>query len=149
MVWRTDDGRKGHNGDSEWHDQCRRWTGNRNGMCCWQGPEGPGRDEGGKGGGGSRGHRVVGGRGTGLVPEGGRVGVKGLATDTWVVSEGGCASAASGDLRSGAPHTILSYPILPISLLSKMSASRFLLPIVYPLIQESHKHDKRHYKAPV
>ena len=37
------------------------------------------------------------------------MGVKGLATDTWVVSEGGCASAASGDLRSGAPHTILSY----------------------------------------
>ena len=27
-------------------------------------------------------------------------------------SEVGCASAASGDLRSGAPHTILSYPIL-------------------------------------
>ena len=26
------------------------------------------------------------------------------------MSEGGCASAASGDLRSGAPHTILSYP---------------------------------------
>ena len=43
----------------------------------------------------------------------GRVGVGGLVTDTWVVSEGGCASAASGDLRSGAPHTILSYPILP------------------------------------
>ena len=38
------------------------------------------------------------------------VGVRGLVTDTWVVSEGGCASAASGDLRSGAPHTILSYP---------------------------------------
>ena len=28
-----------------------------------------------------------------------------------------------GDLRSGAPRTILSYPILPINLLSKMSAS--------------------------
>ena len=42
----------------------------------------------------------------------GRVGVGGLVTDTWVVSEGGCASAASEDLRSGAPHTILSYPIL-------------------------------------
>ena len=39
------------------------------------------------------------------------MGVRGLVTDTWVVSEGGCASAASGDLRSGAPHTI-SYPIL-------------------------------------
>ena len=35
-----------------------------------------------KGGGGSRGHRVEGGRGTGLVPEGGRVGVRGLVTDT-------------------------------------------------------------------
>ena len=40
------------------------------------------------------------------------MGVRGLVTDTWVVSEGGCASAASGDLRSGATHTILSYPIL-------------------------------------
>ena len=37
------------------------------------------------------------------------MGIGGLVTDTWVVSEGGCASAASGDLRSGAPHTILSY----------------------------------------
>ena len=37
----------------------------------------------------------------GIVPEGGRVGGRGLVTDTWVVSEGGCASAASGDLRSG------------------------------------------------
>ena len=26
------------------------------------------------------------------------MGVGGLVTDTWVVSEGGCASAASGDL---------------------------------------------------
>ena len=33
------------------------------------------------------------------------------------MSEGGCASAASGDLRSGAPHTILSYPIY-LSILS-------------------------------
>ena len=37
------------------------------------------------------------------------MGIGGLVTDTWVVSEGGCSSAASGDLRSGAPHTILSY----------------------------------------
>ena len=44
--------------------------------------------------------------------KGGRVGVGGLVTDTWVVSEGGWASAASGDMRSGAPHIILSYPIL-------------------------------------
>ena len=29
--------------------------------CHWKGPEGPSREEGGKGGGGSRGHRVVGG----------------------------------------------------------------------------------------
>ena len=56
-----------------------------------KGPEGPGRDEGGKGGRRESGHRVgvVGGRGTGLVPEGGRVGSGGLVTDTWVVSEGG------------------------------------------------------------
>ena len=33
------------------------------------------------------------------------------------MSEGGCASAASGDLRSGAPHTILSYPILLLLLI--------------------------------
>ena len=41
--------------------------------------------------------------------------VGGLVTDTWVVSEGGCASAASGDLRSGAPHTvpITSDPVWP------------------------------------
>ena len=34
--------------------------------CHWKGPEGPGRDEGGKGGGGSWRHRVVGGRDDGL-----------------------------------------------------------------------------------
>ena len=45
------------------------------------------------------------------------MGIGGLVTDTWVVSEGGCASAASGDLRSGAPHTIISYPILQVLLL--------------------------------
>ena len=39
--------------------------------CHWKGPEGPGQDEGGKGGGGSRGHRVVGGRDNGLEPKGG------------------------------------------------------------------------------
>ena len=31
--------------------------------CHWKGPEGPGRDEGRKGRGGSRGHRVTGGEG--------------------------------------------------------------------------------------
>ena len=31
---RRTDGR-GTMGDSEWQDQCRRWTGNRNGRCCW------------------------------------------------------------------------------------------------------------------
>ena len=36
--------------------------------CHWKGPEGPGLDEGGVG---SRGHRVVGGRGDGLEPKGG------------------------------------------------------------------------------
>ena len=39
--------------------------------CHWKGPEGLGRDEGGKGGGGRRGHRVVGGRDDGLEPKGG------------------------------------------------------------------------------
>ena len=39
--------------------------------CHWEGPEGPGQDEGGKGGGGRRGHRVVGGRDDGLEPKGG------------------------------------------------------------------------------
>ena len=29
--------------------------------CHWKGPEGPGRDEGGKGGGRMKGHRIVGG----------------------------------------------------------------------------------------
>ena len=36
-----------------------------------KGPEGPGRDEVGKGGEGSRGHRVVGERDDGLEPKGG------------------------------------------------------------------------------
>ena len=58
-----------------------------------------------KGGGAQSGPRAGGGRGTGLVPEGGRAGGGGLFTDPWVVSEGGCASAVSRDLRSGAPHT--------------------------------------------
>ena len=48
--------------------------------------------------------------GTRRVEGGGR----GLVTDTWVVSEGGCAGAVSGDLRSAAPHTILYYPSYPI-----------------------------------
>ena len=39
--------------------------------CHWKGSEGQGRDDGGKGGGGSRGHRVVGGRDDGLEPKGG------------------------------------------------------------------------------
>ena len=34
--------------------------------CHWKGPEGPGRDEGRKGGGWSRGLKVVGGRDDGL-----------------------------------------------------------------------------------
>ena len=75
LIWRMDDGRKKHGGDSEWRDQCRRWTGNRNGSvvdreCHWKGSEGLGRDEGGRGG-GSQGHRVVGGRDDGLEPKGG------------------------------------------------------------------------------
>ena len=50
--------------------------GNRNGNvvdreCHWKGPEDPGWDEGRKEGGGSRGHRVVGGRDDGLEPKGG------------------------------------------------------------------------------
>ena len=39
--------------------------------CHWKGPEGPGRDEGEKGGGGRRGHRVVAGRDDRLEPKGG------------------------------------------------------------------------------
>ena len=38
--------------------------------CHWKGPEGSGRDEEGEGGGGSRAHRVVGGRDDGLEPKG-------------------------------------------------------------------------------
>ena len=34
------------------------------------------------------------------------MGVGGLVTDTWVVSERGCASAVNRDVQSGAPHTI-------------------------------------------
>ena len=59
------------------------------------------------------GHRVVVGEGDWMITRRGIGWVGGLVTDTWVVSEGGCASAASGDLRSGALHTILSYLILP------------------------------------
>ena len=45
--------------------------------CHWKGPESLGRDEVGKGEGGSRGNRVVGGRDDGLEPKGGRVGLGG------------------------------------------------------------------------
>ena len=123
------DGR-GTMGDSEWEDQCRRWTGNRNGM---------------KGGGGSRGHRLVGGGGgggTGLVPEGGRAGVGGLVTDTWVVSEGCCTSAVSGDLRSGAPHThyLYYYYCCYVALTTLLSIRLFRVP---QLNQQCHNLPKR------
>ena len=65
------------------------------------------------GGGGSLGPEQEGGGGLDWYQKGGRAGGGGLVTDTWAVSEGGCVSAVSGDLRSGAPHThylsILSY----------------------------------------
>ena len=116
-----DDGRKGHGGDSEWRDQCRRWTGNRNGSvvdreCHWKGSEGPGRDEGGEGGGGSRGHRVVGGRDDGLEPKGGggggRAWGRSIATGLGRKPVGGCYSAEMRRpaIRSTAHDPILGLP---------------------------------------
>ena len=60
-----DDGQKGTGGDSEWRDQCRRWTGERS-----------------------------------------------IATGLGRKPVGYCYSV---EMRSGAPRTILPYPILPIS----------------------------------
>ena len=117
-----DDGRKGHGGDSEWRDQCRRWMGNRKGNvvdreCHWKGPKGPGRDEGGKGGGGSRGHRVDGGGGGGggrrIRTEGGvGSGGRSIATGLGRKPVGGCYSAEMRRpaFRSTAHDPILSYP---------------------------------------
>ena len=59
--------------------------------CHLKGPEGPGWDEGGKGGGGIRGHRVVGGTDNGLEPKGGRA--WGEEYNDWLRDE------ASGRLR--------------------------------------------------
>ena len=61
-----------------------------------KGLEGLGLTEGGKGGGGSRGHRVVGGRDDGLELKGG----VGRGWEVAIVLK-------CGDLRSGAPRTIL------------------------------------------
>ena len=105
------DGR-GTGGDSEWQDQCRRWTGNWNGMCGWQGGslEGsrrPGPGWRGEGGGGSRGQRVVRGRDDGLEPkrEGGRTWGMSVVTGLGRKPVGGCYSA---EMRR-APRMILSY----------------------------------------
>ena len=57
--------------------------------CHWKGPEGPGRDEGGR-----RGHRVVGGRDDGLEPKGGvGPGGRSITTGLGRKPEGGCYSA--------------------------------------------------------
>ena len=80
LVRRMDDGRKGHGGDTV-NDGTSVGSGQGNEIecvvdreCHWQGPEGPGRDEGGEGGRRESGHRVVGGRDDGLEPKGGKVG---------------------------------------------------------------------------
>ena len=67
-------------------------------VCHWKGPEGLGRDKGGKGGGHSRGHRVVGGRDDGLEPKcvcvcGGGGGGLGEEYSDWLREE------ASGNVR--------------------------------------------------
>ena len=70
------DGRKGQGGEETVNDVTSVGGGRENEMegvvdreCHWKGPEGPGRDERGKGGGGSRGHRVVGRKDDGLEPK--------------------------------------------------------------------------------
>ena len=56
--------------------------------CKWKGLESPARD-----GGGSRGHRVVGGRDDGLEPKGGGGGRRSIATGSGRKPVGGCYSA--------------------------------------------------------
>ena len=89
------DGR-GTGGDSEWRDQCRRWTGNWNGRFDCQGVplEGAKRPRPGGRGEGSRGCRVVGGRDDGLEPKGGvGPGGRSIATGLGWKPVGGCDSA--------------------------------------------------------
>ena len=111
---------RGTGEDSEWRDQCRRWTGNWNGRCGWQGVtlEGsrrPGPGWRGERGGGSWGHRVVRGGGGGATDwnrKGGRAWGRSIVTGLRRKPVGGCIVLKCGDLRSGAPRTILSCPIL-------------------------------------
>ena len=92
--------------DSTWRDQCRRWTGNRNGRRDWQGVslEGsrrPGPGWKGEGGRREEGHRVVcvcvGGGGGGRRIRTERVGVgpggRSIATGLGRKPVGGCDSA--------------------------------------------------------
>ena len=95
---------KGTGGDSEWRDQCRRWKGNRNGMCGWQGVplEGsrrPARDEGGKGRGGSQGQ----------TERRGGPGGRSIATGLGRKPVGGCDSA---EMRRPAIRSTAHVPIL-------------------------------------
>ena len=77
--------------------------------CHLKGPEGRGRDEGGKGGGGSQGHRVVGGREDGLEPKGGvRFGARSIATGLGRKPVGGCYSA---EMRRPAIRSTAHEPI--------------------------------------
>ena len=68
------------------------------------------------------------------------MGVRGLVTDTWVVSEGGCASVASGDLRSGAPHTILSFSYPILSYPTIVSYLSYPIILSYPMEQQQQRH---------
>ena len=81
--------------------------------CHWKGPEGPGRDE---GGGGSRGHRVVGGRDDGLEPKGVGPGGRSIATGLGRKPVGGCYSAEMWRpaIRSTAHDAILFYPFYSV-----------------------------------
>ena len=77
-----------------------------------KGPEGLGLTEGGKGGGGSRGHRVVGGKDDGLELKGGvGPGGRSIATGLGKKPVGGCYSAEMQRpaIRSTAHDPILSY----------------------------------------
>ena len=94
--------------------------------CYWKGPKGPGRDEGGKGGGGSRGHRVVGWRDDGLEPKcGGGVWGRSIATGLGRKPMGGCYSAEvrRPAIRSTAHDPILSIPILVCCTNQRLSGS--------------------------
>ena len=107
-----DDGRKGHGGDSEWRDHCRRWTGNRSGRCGWQGMslEGsrrPGLGWRGEGGGGSRGHRVVGGKGPRIRTERGvGPGGRSIATGLRRKPVRGCCKDPAGNAGKPVLRTV-------------------------------------------